>query len=64
MADRSKVITSTNAELEKLLPEIFKGEMALKVGIVANPDGGGQSGDAPKESKDKDGNTIFDSNVR
>ena len=53
----------TNAELEKLLPEIFKGQMALKVGLVAKPDGGGDAGSAPKESKDKDGNIIFDNDV-
>ena len=63
MADVSKVMLTTNAQLEKLLPEIFKQEMAVKIGLVGKPEMGGITGGDAKESKDKDGNIIVDNDV-
>ena len=63
MADVSKVMLKTNASLEKLLPEIFKQEMAVKIGLVGKPEIGSVTGGDAKESKDKDGNIITDTDV-
>lgn len=60
---RSSVVVTSNTKLQKLLSEMFTEQTAVKIGLVAKPEGGGQSGDVPKESKDKDGNTIIDHDV-